>query len=135
MSHYQKIKCQIREAALLIEALKKLGYSNVEHHEEAQHLYGYMGDRRPETAEIIIRRKSVGRLSNDIGFKRQDNGEFTAIISDYDRSRHNTAWLQKLNKEYAYSLVKAYAVEQDLVVESEVVGADGEIVILLSERG
>jgi hypothetical protein len=36
----------------------------VEYHEVAQHLFGYGGDRRPETAEVIIRRQHIGAASN-----------------------------------------------------------------------
>jgi hypothetical protein len=135
MSHYQQIKCRIREAPLLLESLREIGYAAVEYHEQADHLYGYQGDRRPETAEVIIRREYVGRMSNDIGFKRQEDGEFNAIISEYDRTRYNAAWLQELNQRYAYKVVMAYAHDADLIVENEQTRENGEIVILLSERG
>ena len=68
---------------LLLAALAELGYGAVE---EGVHLplYGYQGDRRPETAELVIRRQHVGHASNDVGFARTDQG-YVPIISEYDQ--------------------------------------------------
>jgi len=52
---------------------------------KAAHLEGYHGDKRVQTAEIILKRREVGGASNDVGFKKQADGTFTAIISDYDK--------------------------------------------------
>ena len=54
--------------------------------EEGEHLplYGYQGDRRPETAELVIRRQHVGHASNDVGFARTDQG-YVPIVSEYDQ--------------------------------------------------
>lgn len=51
-----------------------------------EHLEGYHGDQRQQTAEIIIPRRQVGGASNDVGFKKNADGTYTAIISDYDRN-------------------------------------------------
>jgi hypothetical protein len=112
-----------------------MGFPNVERHEEAEHLYGYQSDRRPETAEVIIRRKDIGPASNDIGFKREASGEFQAIISEYDRSRFSQTWLQELNKHYAYNVIMNQAREQNLIVEEEQTLENGDVIIVLSERG
>jgi hypothetical protein len=77
-------------------------------------LVGFQGDYRTQDgeghtkdadkalkADIIIRRKYVGGASNDIGFVKGSDGKFKAVISDYDSSRHNAAWLAKLKGEYA----------------------------------
>jgi Protein of unknown function (DUF1257) len=68
-----------------VEAIKEMGY-HPQVSEKAQHLEGYHGDQRQQTAEIIIKRREVGGASNDVGFKRNADGTFTAIISDYDKS-------------------------------------------------
>jgi hypothetical protein len=112
-----------------------MGFTSVECHEEAQHLYGYQGDRRPETAEVIVRRKDIGPASNDIGFKRQSSGEYQAIISEYDRRRFSEAWLQELNRNYACSVIQEQVRQQDLIVEEERMLENGDMVIILSERG
>jgi hypothetical protein len=112
MSHFTAIKTQFINDKALLKALSDLGFCNVEQHERPQYLYGYQGDIRPEAAEIVIRRKFVGPASNDIGFKRGDNGTFAAIISEFDRSRYSKAWLEKLLHRYAY-----HATIQKLVEE------------------
>lgn len=136
MSHYTQIQTQIREVPILLNVLGEMGFHTVECHEQAQHLYGYQGDVRPETAEVIIRRRFIGSAANDVGFKRRDSGEFQAIISEYDRgTRCNAAWLQELNRRYAYNLIHDQAKEQNLIVEEEQTLENGDIVIILSERG
>ena len=68
----------------LLQALAECGYGTVEEG-EALSLYGYRGDQRPETAQIVIRRKFIGAASNDLGFQKTDAG-YVAVISEYDRS-------------------------------------------------
>ena len=136
MSHYTTIRTQIRERPILISALNAMGFPQVEIHEQPQPLFGYQGDRRQETAEVIIRRQWVGATSNDVGFTRTASGEFEAIISEFDRrSRCSEEWLQELNRRYAYDLIHDQAREQNLIVEEEQTLENGDVVILLSERG
>jgi hypothetical protein len=135
MSQFVKIRTLIREKSILAESLKQMSFPEVEVYEEPHHLFGFQGDQRADTAEVIVRRKFVGRLSNDIGFKLQESGEYQAIISEYDRRKYSPAWLQNLSQRYSYNLVKEQAREQSLVVEEEQELENGDIVILLSERG
>jgi hypothetical protein len=93
---------QIGNADALVKALADMGFNNVEVHGTPQHLYGYQGDVRPETAEVIIRRQNIGVGSNDIGFKRQEDGRFQAIISEYDRANYSPEWLNRLTQRYDY---------------------------------
>ncbi len=88
--------------------------SKVEVNDKPQNLYGYHGDKRADTAEIIIRRKHIGSASNDIGFKLQPNGTYGAIISDYDSIRFNPAWRGKLTAAYARNGIIATARKQGL---------------------
>lgn len=78
---YQDI--QFRDETLLCQALAKLGYDRLDKGEGLP-LYGYEGDERPERAEIVIRRRHIDRLANDVGFKRTPQG-FIPIISEYDQ--------------------------------------------------
>ncbi len=105
MSHYTKCKTKISDTAALKQALLDLGFKAVEVHEKAEHLYGYQGDKRQQTAEVIVRRQHVGSASNDIGFKRQEDGTYEAIISQYDQGKHNDKWLKKLNQRYTFNKV------------------------------
>jgi hypothetical protein len=67
----------------LVQALAECGYTVTEEG-EALSLYGYQGDRRPETAQIVVRRKFIGSASNDLGFQKTENG-YVPVISEYDQ--------------------------------------------------
>ncbi|MGB3518746.1 MAG: DUF1257 domain-containing protein [Leptolyngbya sp. DLM2.Bin15] len=128
MSHFSAIKTQIKSADALLQALADLGFRTVEHHTTAQPLYGYQGDRRSQTAEVIVRRKHLGHLSNDLGFKRQADGTYQAIISDYDRGHdYGQDWLNQLTQRYGYHHLKAIAPAQGFAIEEEETLADGTI--------
>ena len=99
MSHFTNLKTRITDSDALI---KNMGSRQVEVHPTAQSLYGCQGDVRQQTAEVIIRRKYVGRASNDIGFKRGEDGTFDAVISDDDRRKYSEEWLNRLTQRYAY---------------------------------
>jgi hypothetical protein len=72
-----------KDEALLLAALADVGYTEVERGESLP-LYGYRGDQRPERAQLVVRRRHIGRASNDLGFARAENG-YTPIISEYDQ--------------------------------------------------
>lgn len=137
MSHYTKIRTQLRERSIILHALREMGFERVENHETAQPLFGYQGDRRPESAEIIIRRKEVGPASNDVGFCQTQTGEFEAIISEFDQrsGRCSGNFLQDLHRRYAYGVVQEQVREQHLIIEEERTFENGEIVFILAERG
>lgn len=67
----------------LLQALAECGYETVEEG-SALSLYGYRGDRRAETAQIVVRRQFIGSASNDLGFLKTDAG-YVPVISEYDR--------------------------------------------------
>jgi hypothetical protein len=62
-----------KERRLHLAALADLGYADVEEG-EALPLYGYAGDRRPEMAELVVRRRYLDAASNDVGFVRTASG-------------------------------------------------------------
>jgi hypothetical protein len=127
------------------QCLKKvLGtrFKEVELHSTPQPLFGFQGDYRTEDgaghtkdankalkAEIIVRRQFVGGVSNDLGFRKNDQtGNYDAIISAYDSSKHNDRWLEQLSKDYLVEKAKSLMSEQ----EAELIGvpeplADGGI--------
>ena len=72
-----------KDRECLLKALAECGYGTVEEGESLS-LYGYQGDRRPETAQIVVRRKFIGSASNDLGFQKTDAG-YVAVISEYDQ--------------------------------------------------
>jgi hypothetical protein len=91
---------------LLLGALADLGYREVEEG-EALPLYGYEGGRRAETAELVVRRRHVGRLSNDVGFRRTDAG-FVPVVSEYDRrTLLDGRFLVRLRTAYSERAIEA----------------------------
>ena len=95
-----------KDRGLLLAALADLGYTEVEEG-EALPLFGYLGDKRPETAEIVIRRKHLGAASNDMGFARTTQG-YVPIVSEYDeRVLHGGQFLVKLRTAYHEHVVEA----------------------------
>lgn len=127
MSHFTIMNTQINDVPGLIKALADKGYKTVEVHEQPVHLYGYQGDTRPETAEVVIRRKFIGSMSNDLGFKRQEKGNFTAIISSYDRSKHSEKWLGELMQRYAYHITRGKLLEQGFELIEERTAQNGQV--------
>jgi len=93
-----------RDRKLLLAALADLGYVDVEEG-EALALYGYQGDRRPETAEIVVRRRHIGSASNDVGFARTPRG-YVPIVSEFDaRTLHGGQFLVRLRTAYGEHVV------------------------------
>jgi hypothetical protein len=93
---------------LLLKALAELGYPETKIEEgEALHLNGYRGDRRGETAEIVIRREHLTSASNDLGFRRTDAG-YVVVISEYDtRALRRGRFVTDLSVAYNHCVVEA----------------------------
>lgn len=93
-----------KDRRLLLAALADLGYTGVEEG-EALALYGYQGDRRPQTAAIVVRRRYLGAASNDLGFARTPQG-YVPVISDYDqRTLLDGQFLVRLRTAYSEQVV------------------------------
>jgi hypothetical protein len=97
MSHFTEIEVdfdQKHEKELVAALEEQFGEGSVEVHENGADLFGYQGDNRakasPKSAsyappcEIVIRRKHVGSAANDVGYKRSENGKYTAYVSEFD---------------------------------------------------
>lgn len=120
MSRYQPYDCKtITNQEVLLAALAEVGFGpgTVEIHDQTQPLYDYTGVQThylsgkasvPDTAHIIIRREHVGGAANDIGLLRKADGTFTAIVSEYDRSRR----YGPKNEMFAPALERAYTAIQ-----------------------
>lgn len=135
MSHYSKIDTQIVEQESLLKALKDLGYHNIEVHDQAQNLYGYQGDLRPEQANIIVRRKHISQESNDIGFRLTDQGTYEAIVSEYDQQLLGSHWLDRLCQTYAEHAITNKLSEQGFSVAERRIDPATQKVHLVLKRG
>lgn len=102
MSEYRTAKTSFKDVKLLLEALAEMGYSQVEYHETPQTLIDWHGHKRPQKANVIVRRKHIDSCANDIGYVlNPETKEFESIISEYDSHRHNTNWRNGLARAYA----------------------------------
>ena len=95
----------LKDRRLLLAALADLGYTEVEEG-EALPLYGYLGDQRPETAELVVRRQHLSSASNDLGFARTPQG-YVPVLSEFDqRALHGGRFLVKLRTAYSEHVVE-----------------------------
>jgi hypothetical protein len=94
-----------KDRRLLLAALGEIGFTDVEEGEQLP-LYGYQGDRRPETAEIVVRRQVIGPASNDLGFTQTPTG-YVPIVSEYDeRTLLAGQFLPRLRTAYGEAVVE-----------------------------
>ncbi len=115
MSAYITLTTPMTDEESLLAALAELGFDErkVEVHASPVELVGYQGDRRTQTATLIIRRQHIGPASNDIGFVSTPTG-YKAVVSAYDRRAFGPAWLSKLDASYQ---VHWHAKQQRLAAE------------------
>jgi Protein of unknown function (DUF1257) len=133
-SHYATVETNFQDVDCLVEALEELNENwtdRIEVHDQPQTLYGYHGDARPEKAEIVIRRKYISSVSNDIGFVRGQSGKFGAIISEYDSGHYNQEWLGKLKQTYAKQTMRKKAKASGLRIVSEIKQANGSLELVM----
>ena len=129
MSHFVRLRTQIRERDQLVAALRDLHYQ----YQEGENLVvrGYVGNK--ERAEVVV---NTG-CDYDIGFHRKSE-EYEVIADWWGVERgskiRQQEFVQQVNRQYAYNVIRDQAREQNLIVNEEV-QENGDIVILLSERG
>lgn len=106
ISHFTEVRTEFKDKNCLVKALQDLGY-----HPEVGHdlpLYGYQGDRRTQTADIVVHRHEVGRAANDIGFKWNVKTKcYQQIISEFDAGQGRMT-TKMLKKAYAPHKVNAF---------------------------
>jgi hypothetical protein len=101
MSAYLTLLTPMTDQECLLSTLNDLGFdqSKVEIHATPVQLVGYAGDRRAQTAHVVIRKQHVGTCSNDVGFLATATG-YQALVSGYDHPRFGTQWIAQLNQRY-----------------------------------
>jgi hypothetical protein len=83
MSHFSQIAVKFKDQSCLVEALQRFGfYPQI--HKQPVNLHGYQGDKREQTAQIIVPRNQISSLSNDLGFY-WNGTEYECLISEYDQ--------------------------------------------------
>jgi hypothetical protein len=131
MSHFTRIRTQIRERAHLVQALRDLHYR----FQEGENLVvrGYAGSR--ERAEVVVDTGS----QYDIGFQRKE-GVYEAVADwswgvEGHTALRQASFLQQVQQQYAYNVLRDQAREQNLIVEEDYVQENGDRVLIFSERG
>lgn len=134
MSHFLKIRTQIREREQLMAALRDLHYHHQASSTQANDLLvrGYQGNR--ERAEVVVDTGSA----YDIGFQRKPEGY--EVVADWWGVEGNSRirqqeFIQQVNRQYAYNVIRDQVREQNLVIQEERTLENGDVVIMLSERG
>ena len=97
------------------------------------HLYGWHGDRRPETANYVIRRRYVSMASNDVGFALQPDGTYQAIVSQFDMGSedYGIGLVHAITERYNYHALTEMAWAQGYTLAEEE-NANGETVLLFN---
>jgi hypothetical protein len=131
MSHFTTMSTRLTDTDALRAALADVGYREVEVHDQPQPLFGYQGDQRADRANVIVRRQHVGSASNDIGFLRQDDRSYLAVISEFDRSKHDERWLGRLTARHAYHVAARTLSEQGFDLVDETAERDGTVRMVL----
>jgi len=128
MSKYLKIEIKFKDETTFREALRDVCKARGIQFEQGQHpyLYGYLGDRRPETAEYVIRRQHIGTSANDLGFARQADGSLGVVISDFDSRNTGAEIVAQVKQRYARLQVEKQARARGFRVE-EVKEAGGTV--------
>lgn len=134
VSHFLKIQTRIRECGLLLAALRDLHCQCRVSSNQSNDLMvrGYAG--KQEHAEVVV---DLG-CGYDVGFRRTPTGY--EVVGDWWGIEGNSPlrqadFVQQLNRQYAYHVIRDQVREQNLVVEEEHTLDNGDLVITLSERG
>ena|ERR1019366_1495531 len=134
MSAYVSCQTSYKDRESLVAAIKEMGYTTIEVHDESQALVGYHGDLRNQRANVIVRRQYVGGASNDIGWEKQADGSYLQHISDFDKGKHDEKWLTGLKKKYAEKRAAKEAKKRGLVLKSRKV-VNGKTVVTYLQLG
>lgn len=113
MSHFSRIKTQMVEKELLLQALQDNGYT----HEEGEGLKvrGFGGNK----AQVDIKVSSKKLLSYDVGFRK--NGNVYECIADWwgVRGINQQEFMHKVSQRYAYHAARAKLEAQGFSLVSE----------------
>ena len=114
MSKYVSYKTEFKDEQLLIEALAALGYT-AEYHENGVTTKNNFGETN-QKVQIIVRQEELRRVKGttvnlpaDLGFKKDKNGVYTAVINDYDRVHNKQGFVDQVNEQYAIAGAKRTA--------------------------
>ncbi len=119
MSHFTRVRTQLRNIETVKKALEDLGYKV-----EEGAVRGYAGQQA--NAELVVRLD--GKF--DMGFRRE--GSNVVMVADFWGLRMNREeFLQKLSQRYAYITVIEQAEQTGFQMMTEEVQQDGSIRLVM----
>jgi hypothetical protein len=119
MSHFTRVRTQLRNVATLRQALIDLGYSVSE-----GDVKGYGGQKT--TADLVVRLEN----GHDVGFRKQ--GQLVTMVADFwGLKTRPEVFLAKVSQRYAYLTVIGQAVEQGWQVVGNETQPDGSIKLVV----
>jgi hypothetical protein len=122
MSHFSRIKVQIKNGEILHQTLQELGYK-VECHTQIR---GYRGDKTQ--ADYVIRQSN----GYDLGFSRSKGDDSYELIADFWGARiEQQNFLNPIMQKYAYKTLMASVQEQGLDVEVQETLEDGTMRVVV----
>jgi D-alanyl-D-alanine dipeptidase len=134
MSAYSKLQTVYKDRDCLVAALNEHGYPIVETHDVAVPLVDYHGrqtrytDPNGDYANVIVRRNHVGGAANDLGFLKQADGTYSAMVSAYDSHKHDTKWFNGLKQKYQDKVTTKVMKAKGLKLHSRTV-VNGKLVV------
>lgn len=120
MSHFTRIRTQLRDLATVEQALADLGYEVVTDAE----VRGYMSQRA--RADLVVRTGGA----YDIGFRAE--GDDIVMVADlWGLELDRDAFMKALTQRYAYHTVQQQAEAQGWQSVEEEVQADGSVRLVM----
>jgi hypothetical protein len=124
MSHFSRIKVEIKNGEILHQVLQELGYK-VECNTQIR---GYQGDKTQ--AEYVIRQPN----GYDLGFDRNDGDDHYELVADFWGARINQQeFLNPILQKYAHKTLMASVQEQGFDVESQETLEDGTVRVVVGK--
>lgn len=100
MSHYLDLETCMTDEKALIKTLSRMGFdeSIVEVNDNPVQMQNWKGIPTSQRANVIVRRKYLGSLVNDMGFEKTADGTYKAHIDE--SNKYGEAWRKKLATYY-----------------------------------
>ena len=140
MSKYLSLQTVITDEAFLCDALKQMGYSQRVHKQPVT-LTDYHDGK--QLAHVVIPASQLGQdlrgqahmneSWGDIGFFRQADGSYRAIIDEYDqdgiagRLKYDDVWLGRLQQIYCEKEMISSRVAEGYIFQGREVLEDGTV--------
>jgi uncharacterized protein DUF1257 len=131
VSKYAELATTITDAQALVAALGELYQgATVEIHTEPTTCRGYAGETLQ--AHIIVRNR--GRYGTDIGFLRDPNGTYRAVVDDHNSDGQAQKLVGKITQHYAVARTLQQAARKGFKLQSRETTADGQVRLVFQGR-